>query len=147
MESCVEGHDNIYHGAVNIYDGRELLKVIDVWRCRRCGVMRVGLRGPDVLGSSEGMLPEIESGRHWVLLVCRASGEPCFEVLQLRDEDTFTHKCAEEEETFYYIRGKGLFYGVDGPPATGCMVYELSKIVRGYVDISKTPPEVVSLIR
>lgn len=146
MASCVEGHDHIYHGALNIYDGRELLKVVDVWKCRRCGVLRVGLRGPEVLGSVEGMLPDIQDEKHWVLLVCKTGQQPCFELLQLRDTDQISHRCTGTQ-TLHYVRGKGVFYGVDGLPASDCYVYEIQKIVRGYVDLSKTPPEVVSLIR
>ncbi|MCS6784893.1 MAG: hypothetical protein RMI43_01675 [Candidatus Caldarchaeum sp.] len=145
--SCVEGHDYIYHGGLNIYDAEELLKVVDVWRCRRCGNMRLGLRGPEVLGSSEGMLPDISGDKHWVLFVCKSSSKPCFEVLQLSDTDKFVHKCSGEEQELHYVRGKGVFYGVDGPMASSCYVYEIGKIVRGYIDLSRTPPEVVTLIK
>jgi hypothetical protein len=40
----------------------------------------------------------------------------------------------------------GVTYGPDGPPATLIHVYELEKTVRGYIDIGKTPPEVVTVV-
>ncbi|BAJ49876.1 hypothetical protein CSUB_C0007 [Candidatus Caldarchaeum subterraneum] len=147
MSGCADSHDYFYYGALNIYHRSELLKVVDAWRCRRCGVLRVGVRGPEVLTSTEGMLPEPEDGKKWILLVCRHGEPPCFELLQLRDGESFVHKCAFGEESLTYIDGKGVFYGLDGPPATRCHVYELAKILKGYIEIGKNPPEVVSLIR
>ncbi len=110
-------------------------------------MLRVGVRGPDVLSSTEGMLPDLNHGKKWVLLVCRHGEPPCFEVLQLRDGDTFVHRCEIGEENLTYVEGKGVFYGLDGPPATRCHVYELARILKGYIEIGKNPPEVVSLIR
>ncbi len=149
MSECRNIHDNIYHGALNIYKDGELVKVIDVWRCRRCGNIRVGLRGPDVLTSSEGMLPDPSPGKHWVLLVCKSGEEPAYNVIQVSDSQYLRHDCQGlgSGESLYYIRGKGVFYGLDGPQATDHYVYELAKIVRGYIELGKTPPEVVTLIR
>ncbi|MEM1943613.1 MAG: hypothetical protein QXO30_00305 [Candidatus Caldarchaeum sp.] len=147
--SCEESHDYVYHGALNIYMNTELVKVVEAWRCRRCGVMRVGLRGPDVLSSTEGMMPEPSAGKHWVLVVCKTGEEPVFELHQLSDAENLKHRCKAVEggENLYYVRGKGVFYGLDGPPAGLHYAYELAKTLRGYIELGKTPPEVVSLIR
>ncbi|MEM2236898.1 MAG: hypothetical protein QXR26_01295 [Candidatus Caldarchaeum sp.] len=149
MTECREGHDHIYYGALNIYKKRELLKVVDVWRCRRCGNIRVGVRGPEVLTSTEGMMPETAAGKHWILLVCKAGEEPAYEMFQVSDSQYLDHRCPSlpAGERLYYVRGAGVFYGLDGPPAGMHYVYELEKTVRGYIDLAKTPPEVVTLIR
>lgn len=147
MAGCADGHDYVYYGALNVYDGAELVKVVDAWRCRRCGVLRVGVRGPEVLGSSEGMLPELEPGKHWVLFACKHGQTPCIEILQLKDIDQITHKCSEIEETFRYVKGGGVFHGMDGPLSASCYAFELQKILRGYVDLSKKPPEVITLLK
>ncbi|MCS6770036.1 MAG: hypothetical protein NZ570_06340 [Candidatus Caldarchaeum sp.] len=146
---CSEGHDYVYHGALNIYMKNELLKVVEAWRCRRCGIMRVGLRGPEVLGSTEGMLPEPEPSKHWVVLVCKAGEEPVFDVLQVGDSQQLDHRCPalKRDIALYYVRAKGVFDGLDGAPAEMHFVYELGKTLRGYLELAKTPPEVVSLIR
>ncbi|MEM4190023.1 MAG: hypothetical protein QW544_05875, partial [Candidatus Caldarchaeum sp.] len=133
----------------NIYRNKELLKVVEVWRCRRCGDMRIGVRGPEVLTSTEGMLPPTLENKHWVLLVCKAAEEPVYELHQASDSQYLDHKCPSQPtgERLYYLRGKGVFYGLDGPPAGMHYVYELEKTVRGYIDLARTPPEVVTLIR
>jgi hypothetical protein len=147
MEVC-KAHDFIYHGALNIYRSREFLQVVDLWRCRVCGHVRVGVRGPGILGSTEGMMPDTGPGMHWVVLVCREGVEPCFELMQVGDEQYIEHRCCGKQgEKLYYRRGVGVTYGPDGPPATLIHVYELEKTVRGYIDIGKTPPEVVTLLR
>ncbi len=149
MSECRDVHDHIYHGALNIYRDDELVKVVDVWKCRRCGSIRVGLRGPDVLGSSEGILPDLSPGKHWILLVCKSGAEPVYDLIQANDSQYLEHSCLglRGGERLYYVRGKGVFYGFDGSPASDHYVYELAKTVRGYIELGKTPPEVVTLIR
>ncbi|MEM1946323.1 MAG: hypothetical protein QXH12_01165 [Candidatus Caldarchaeum sp.] len=149
MHGCEAGHDYIYHGALNIYKARELLKVVEAWKCRRCGDIRVGTRGPEVLTSTEGMLPQTAEGKHWLLFVCKAGEEPVYQLLQASDTQYLEHNCPGQPagERLYYVRGKGVFYGLDGPPAGMHYVYELEKTLRGYIDLARTPPEVVTLIR
>jgi len=147
MMECSRQHDYIYYGALNIYVRRELIRVIDAWRCRVCGKIKVGYRGPEVLTSTEGLLPEASPGKHWVLLVCKAGRHPVDELHQVSDRDFIEHRCPASSEPLYYVKDKGVFLGVDGPPATNHYVYDIARTVRGYIDVSKTPPEVVTLLR
>ncbi|MEM3031580.1 MAG: hypothetical protein QW756_03985 [Nitrososphaerota archaeon] len=135
-------HDYVYYGALNIYRNSELVEVVDSWRCRLCHVMRVWKRGPEYVGSTDGMMPDLEQGRRWVLLVCKAGQQPRAEIHQLMDGEVIPHKCVEEIQ-LTYSRASGL-EGVDSP-LTKHYAYEMAEIVRGYIELGTNPPEVVTL--
>jgi hypothetical protein len=67
--------------------------------------------------------------------------------MQVGDEQYIEHRCCGKQgEKLYYRRSVGVTYGPDGPPATLIHIYELEKTVRAYIDIGKTPPEVVTVV-
>jgi len=142
-------HDFIYHGALNFFRGRELLTVIDSWSCRRCSRLRLGRRGPGVMFSMEGLYPDLPEGKRWVVFLCLAGPEHLIEVYQMKDGDEVPHHCEAypPEAVMTLSADSGLRVGADGPPPRRHFAYDFEKIVRGYVDLAKTPPEVVTLTR
>lgn len=147
QEACQ--HDFTYHGALNFFKNKELITVVEAWRCRKCGVLRLGRRGPEVLLSSEGMYPDIEPGKEWVVFLCLAGEEPVIEVYQMRPGDEIPHTCDAYpresvlvlDEDFSLRLGKG-----DGKPSKH-FAYKFSRIVKGYIEMGSIPPEVVTLTR
>ena len=93
------------------------------------------IRGPGYLGSTEGSLPDLEEGKTWVLLVCKATQPAKVEIYQASDNEVLPHTCSSGAEIRYGGDvGDGYHY-----------LYRLSEIVRGYIELDKTPPEVVTL--
>lgn len=137
-------HDYVYYGALNIYMRSELVEVIDAWRCRICHVMRVGKRGPEYMSSTDGMMPDLEEGKSWVILVCKAGQQPMAEIYQLGEMDVIPHKCVEDIKLNYSkisgLRG-------DDTPVARHYAYELADVVRGYIELETNPPEVVTLTK
>jgi len=142
-------HDFVYHGALDFFRNKELVAVIDSWRCRRCGVLRLGKRGPEVLSSTEGMYPDIAEGKHWVVFLCLAGNDPLIEVYQLSAGEEAPHRCEHypPESVMVLSDNFTLRVGVDGPQPRKHFAYRFDKIVKGYVEVGKTPPEVVTITR
>ncbi len=141
MPTCNK-HDYVYYGALNIYLREDLLEVVDAWRCRICHVMRVWKRGPGYLGSTEGMIADLEEGQSWVLLVCKSGDMPKAEIHKLRDGDPIPHTCGDNI-SLTYSKDSGLMGEDRATPHH--YIYHLDQIIRGYIELATTPPQVVSL--
>ena len=140
-------HEYVYQGAVNFFRNKELLLVIESWVCRRCGLTRLGKRGPEYLSSTEGLYPPPEEGKRWYVLVCMAGEEPFIEAYQLKTGEAVPHECPAYPEKTTLVLGEdeSVRLGIDGPPVGRHFIYRYEDIVKGYVELAKTPPEVITL--
>jgi len=144
-------HDIVYYGALNIYLDEELLKVIEAWRCRKCGATRVGSRWPDLLSSTDGLLGilEPEDGR-WIVVATRGSGsrQPDAFPMAARPGDTIHVEAPIPDEEELLVRED---YSVvtlrGGYPPTSVMARLLDELIKGYIDLSTWPPVVFTLPR
>ena len=144
-ESCE--HDFVYQGAVNFFKNKELLVVIESWVCRKCKITKLGKRGPDVLLSTEGLYPSPSPDKEWVVLVCMASDPPYVEAYQAKVGEEIEHKCPEVSEGMRLVLSHDYTLRIfpDGPVLKRHFLLKYDDIVRGYVELGKAPPEVVTI--
>ena len=76
-----------------------------------------------------------------------AGVEPLIEAYQLGEGESVRHECPAFPEGVELLPGSDgvLRAGADGPPAAKHFLYRYVDIVKGYVELGKTPPEVVTL--
>jgi len=142
--SCTE-HDMIYEGVLNIFNGEILLKVVEVWKCRRCGATRVSVRGPGTTSSAEGVLKILDpsEGRRWMLIINRGVGSisPDIMILPVREGDTIKMESPAEPggeliiDSDYKVLAKR-----DHNQPSHVMAYLLEDVIKGSIDISTWPP-------
>lgn len=135
-------HDFIYYNTLNIFNGSDLLQTFDSWRCRKCGVIRLGVRE---IGSEPPakILPDPESpDEKWIILVCMAGGRTRVEAYSVKEGDTVEHKCAEE--TMRFKIGEDL---LPEEVVEGHYFYRFDEVAGGYIDVSEKPPRVVAIRR
>jgi hypothetical protein len=146
---CAE-HEMIYEGLLNIFNGETLLRVVELWKCRKCGASRVSVRGPGTTGSAEGVLKVLEpsEGRRWMVLISRnvGSASPEIFVIPVRAGDSIRMdspvKPGEElviDHNYKVLRKKDL------SQPTHIAAYLLEDLIRGCIDISTWPPSVYLL--
>ena len=142
-------HDFVYQGAVNFFKNKELIVVLESWICRKCKVTRLGKRGPDVLSSTEGLYPSPEPDKEWVVLVCMANDPPYVEAYQTTVGGEIEHRCPEVSDGTKLILSPDYTIRIapDGPVLKNHFLFRYVDIVRGYVELGKTPPEVVTIPR
>mgnify|MGYP001626295200 CR=1 FL=1 len=139
----------IYDGVLNIFNGEILLKVIDLWKCRRCGATRVSVRGPGTTSSTEGVLKFLEpaEGRRWMVLISRGVGSisPDIFITPVRVGDTIKiNNLAEPEEELIIDRNyRVLTKNLNEPRHV--VGYLVEDVIKGYIDVSTWPPSVYSL--
>ncbi|MCS7142802.1 MAG: hypothetical protein NZ920_03290 [Aigarchaeota archaeon] len=141
MTRTCERHDAVYYGCLNVYEGELLLKVIESWRCRRCGSIRVGVRWFDEISSTEGLHDFLspEDGR-WLVLVTK-SPHPDARPFVGRPGSVIEHAGVE------YVVGED--YTVrradEGGLPTSVAFFRLDEVIKGYIDLSTWPPTKLSL--
>jgi hypothetical protein len=146
---CAE-HDMIYEGLLNIFNGEILLKVIELWKCRKCGATRVSVRGPGTTSSTEGTLKVLEpsEGRRWMVLISRGVGSvsPDIFVIPVRAGDSIKMDSpVEPGEELVIDRNCIVLRKKDLNQPRHVAAYLLEDLIRGYIDISTWPPSVYSL--
>ena len=146
---CAE-HDMIYEGLLNIFNGDILLKVIELWKCRKCGATRVSVRGPGTTGSTEGTLKVLEpsEGRRWMVLISRGVGSvsPDIYVIPVRAGDSIKMDSpVEPGEELVIDRNYIVLRKKDLNQPRHVAAYLLEDLIRGYIDISTWAPSVYSL--
>jgi len=142
-------HEYVYQGAVNFFKNQELLLVIESWICRRCGLQRLGKRGPDYLSSTEGIYPPPRADKKWYVLACMVDEKPFIEAYQLSLGDEIPHSCSMlgEGERLVLDKDEKMRVGADGPVPSRHFLFKYDDIVKGYVELGKTPPEIITLAR
>jgi hypothetical protein len=146
---CAE-HDMIYEGLLNIFNGDILLKVIELWKCRKCGATRVSVRGPGTTDSTEGTLKVLEpyEGRRWMVLISRGVGSVSADiyVIPVRAGDSIKMDSpVEPGEELVIDRNYIVLRKKDLNQPRHVAAYLLEDLIRGYIDISTWPPSVYSL--
>jgi len=146
---CAE-HDMIYEGLLNIFNGEILLKVIELWKCRKCGASRVSVRGPGTTSSTEGTLKVLEpsEGRRWMVLISRGVGSvsPDIYVIPVKAGDSIKmDSLVEPGEELVIDRNYKVLTKKDLNQPMHVAAYLLEDLIRGYIDISTWPPSVYSL--
>ncbi len=146
---CAE-HDMIYEGLLNIFNGEILLKVIELWKCRKCGASRVSVRGPGTTSSTEGTLKVLEpsEGRRWMVLISRGVGSvsPDIYVIPVKAGDSIKMDSpVEPGEELVIDRNYKVLTKKDLNQPMHVAAYLLEDLIRGYIDISTWPPSVYSL--
>jgi len=146
--ACV--HDLKYAGAANVMRGEEVVKVVEAWRCRRCGATRVGLRGPGTTASTDGLLELLGPGdSRWIVVVGRGVGAipPSVSAIAAKPGDPVRldpPHLGEEElvvSSDYRLRRR------DGGEPTNVRGYPLEEVLTGWVEVSEWPPRVITLRR
>ena len=146
---CAE-HDMIYEGLLNIFNGEILLKVIELWKCRKCEASRVSVRGPGTTSSTEGTLKVLEpsEGRRWMVLISRGVGSvsPDIYVIPVKAGDSIKMDSpVEPGEELVIDRNYKVLTKKDLNQSMHVAAYLLEDLIRGYIDISTWPPFVYSL--
>ena len=146
---CAE-HDMIYEGLLNIFNGEILLKVIELWKCRKCEASRVSVRGPGTTSSTEGTLKVLEpsEGRRWMVLISRGVGSvsPNIYVIPVKAGDSIKmNSPVEPGEELVIDRNYKVLTKKDLNQPMHVAAYLLEDLIRGYIDISTWPPSVYSL--
>ena len=135
-------HDFIYYNTLNIFNRSDLLETFDSWRCRKCGMIRLGVRE---IGSEPPAktLPDPENPEEkWIILVCMAGDRAKVEAYSVKEGDIVEHKC---------INGTTKFkIGEDLLPEKTVKehyFYRFEDVAGGYIDVSENPPKVVAIRR
>lgn len=138
--SC-DFHEPKYYGCVNIYDGEELVKVIEAWRCVKCGAIKAGARWFGEISSSEGLLEYLHpSDGRWLVIVTtipKPDGWP----IPARPGDVIAH----EGEEYLVTEEFTLVTRSERRPPSKLAVYRLEEVIKGYIDLSTWPPTKFSL--
>ncbi|MEN2974458.1 MAG: hypothetical protein ABDH32_02630 [Candidatus Caldarchaeales archaeon] len=141
MERCQ--HDYVYGGLLNIFDGEILLKVIEYWKCRRCGIIRASFRTMDTVSSTYGMLPEPTSvEERWIVLICGYKKDA--ELYSIKIGDEILHGCRGGEIKLHVYEGWKI-KSIDGEEVVGHYSFLLEEVTAGYIDLSREPLKIVGV--
>lgn len=141
-------HDLIYYGLVNVFDGDILLDVIESWKCKKCGAIRVSIRGPGITGSTEGVLGLLDpsDGRRWIIIISKGAGSlPAqIHVIPVMPGETIVLNITGETESELVVDEKyNLLTKVDMSRPRNVISYLLEDVISGSIDISSWPPSVI----
>lgn len=140
----------VYYGALNVYLDEELVKVIEAWRCRRCGATRVGSRWPDLISSTDGLLDILEPGEgRWLVVATRGRGskQPDAFPLAAKPGDLIHVDAPHPDEEELLVREDYSIVTKGGSPPLSVMARPLDELIKGYIDLSTWPPLVFTLTR
>jgi hypothetical protein len=142
-------HDLKYLGVVNVGRGEEMIKVVEAWRCRRCGATKVGMRGPGTASSTEGVLDLVEAGEsRWLILVWRGLGSvpPGVTAVAVRPGEEISVETPDEEERMLVVREDfSLARKSDGGEPRSLRHYLLDDVLTSWIDLSSWPPTIYTL--
>ncbi len=98
-------HKSVYHGVVNIRQGRSVLGAIDVWQCIKCKRIFAEEKRFGVLDiTSDVGMPSIREDEDWFILTCRLSNEWALVKVKSDGNDRLMHKCIDGE-VMLHVRG------------------------------------------
>lgn len=135
-------HDLAYYNTLNIFNRSDLLEIFDSWRCRKCGMIRLGVREIDSELPAK-TFPDPESPEEkWIILVCMAGEKVKVEAYSVKEGDILEHRCIDGTKRFRI--GKNLL-----PEKTlrEHYFYRFEDVAGGYIDVSENPPKVVAIRR
>ncbi len=142
-------HDLKYAGALTVTQGEEVVKIVEAWRCRRCGATKVGLRGPGTLTSTEGLLELLEPGdARWVVVFWRGSGAipPDVTAVAVKPGDEVRVETPHPgEDEFIVGSDYRLRRKIDGKEPEAVKSLPLDDVLTGWIDLSEWPPQVYTL--
>lgn len=138
MSRC--DHEFNYGGVVNIFDGENLLRVYEYWKCRKCGVVKAGYRTSGSLSPTNGLLPEPQDNGKWMIFLCRPVKNT--ELYYVKPGEKIVHRCVNKEIKFYVddeykVRIEG------AEEIEGHHYFLLEDVSPGVIDISKDPVRVI----
>ncbi|MCS7145606.1 MAG: hypothetical protein RMJ28_03785 [Nitrososphaerota archaeon] len=142
-------HDLKYAGVLNVTQGEEVVKVVEAWRCRRCGATKVGLRGPGTLTSTDGLLELLEpSDAKWIVAVWRGIGAipPGVAAVAARPGEVVRVETPHEgEDEFLVGPDYHLRRSSDGREPESVRSFLLDEVLTGWIDLSEWPPRILTL--
>jgi len=145
--NCV--HDLKYWGVVNVGRGEEMIKVVEAWRCRRCGATKVGMRGPGTSSSTEGILDLVEPCEaRWFVIVWRGFGSvaPGATAVAARPRDVVNVDAPVEDERELVVGEDNRFVRrSDGAEPRSVRYYPLDEVLTSWIDLSSWPPIIYTL--
>lgn len=144
-------HDLKYAGALTVTQGEEVVKVVEAWRCRRCGATRVSLRGPGTMTSTEGLLELLEPGEaRWIVVFWRGSGAipPGITAVAVKPGDEVRVETPHPgEDEFIVGSDYRLRRKMDGGEPEAIKSFPLDDVLTGWIDLSEWPPHIQTLRR
>lgn len=144
-------HDLKYAGVLTVTQGEEVVKIVEAWRCRRCGATRVGLRGPGTITSTEGLLELLEPGEaKWIVMVWRgvSAVPPGATAVAARPGDVLRVETPHEgEDEFFVGPDFRLRRRIDGREPVSVRSFTLDEVLGGWIDLSEWPPRITLLRR
>ncbi|MCS7126235.1 MAG: hypothetical protein NZ929_04915 [Aigarchaeota archaeon] len=142
MSGCL--HNYVYGGLLNIFDKDRLLKVIEYWKCSKCGLVKASFRNIDTTSPTYGLLPDPRSNEErWVVLVCGYRKD--VELFLVRVGEYIVHTC-ENDEVKLYVDKAFKLKSVDREELENHYSLLLEEISPGYIDLSSNPVKIVKSI-
>jgi len=131
--------------------GEEVVKIVEAWRCRRCGATKVGLRGPGIVTSTEGLLDLLEPGdARWIVVLWRGVGgiPPDVTAVAAKPGDVVKIETPHEgEDEFIVDSDYRLRRRLDGGEPESVKSFQLDEALTGWIDLAEWPPRLFTLKR
>lgn len=110
MNKCK--HTITYYGAINLFENKTIVGVIDVYHCRKCKTLFTDLRRigiPEFLESKIGF-EELKNNNDWFILICKKNDKIRFSLIQSEINKEIKHVCFNNKEITFNALIEDQFY-------------------------------------